>query len=95
MIGEAKRRSQQVSGERWRKGEKGFSEAELEQAAAREWRWGEGDRGECVLGVRADGLRALANVWRKKKGRNFWEVEFKKRARLSGNLQKTANLCSL
>lgn len=71
-----------------------FAEVELQQAAAREWRWGKGDRGECVLGVRADGLRALANVWRKKR-RNFWEVEFKKRARLSVNLQKTTNLCSL
>lgn len=78
------------------KGRKGvFSKLELEQAAAREWSGEKGTRGECALGVRADGLRASAHVWRKEKGRNFWEVEFRKRARLSVNLQKTANLCSL
>lgn len=50
------------------KGRKGvFSETELEQAAAREWSGekGMGGGGECALGVRADGLRASANVWRK------------------------------
>lgn len=79
------------------KGRKGvFSKLELEQAAAREWSGEKGTGGGGgALGVRVDGLRASAHVWRKEKGRNFWEVEFGKRARLSVNLQETANLCSL